>query len=96
MIAIIAQEDDLLTQTFENYFYCAAEIIFFIRHQNAQKLDDILTRRTLISYQMQVFDEVLVQTISEIMAKELNWTSEQINEEINLYRHSWKLMHSWK
>ncbi len=96
LIANIAQENDLLTQNFEGYTYCTAEIIFFIRHQNAQKLDDVLTRRTLISYQMQQFDEVLVKTISEIMAKELNWSSEQISKEVNLYRYSWKLMHSWK
>ena len=43
LIANIAQEDDKLTQNFENYSYCPAEIIFFIRHQNAHKLDDVFT-----------------------------------------------------
>jgi len=95
LIANIAQENNQLTETFENYDYCAAEVIFFIRHQNAQKLDDILTRRTLITHQMKDFDIIFVQTISEIMAKELNWHIEQITEEINLYQQSWKLMHSW-
>ncbi|MBK9792470.1 MAG: glycerol-3-phosphate dehydrogenase/oxidase [Sphingobacteriales bacterium] len=96
LIANIAQEELELTQQFTGYEYCPAEIIFFIRYQNGQKLDDILTRRTLISYQMKDFDEDLVKTVSEIMAKELNWSAEQITDEINLYRHSWKLMHSWK
>lgn len=96
LIANIAQENLESTQPFTGYEYCAAEIIFFIRFQNAQKLDDILTRRTLISYQMKDFDEVLVQTVSKIMAKELNWSAEQIDMEINLYRIAWKLMHSWK
>ncbi len=95
LIANIAQEDATLADTFENYNYSPAEIIFFIRHQNAQKLDDILTRRTLISYQMKDFDENFIQTISEIIAKELNWSSEKMKEEINFYRSSWKLMHSW-
>ena len=96
LIANIAQEELELTQQFVGYEYSPAEIIFFIRYQNGQKLDDILTRRTLISYQMKDFDEDLVKTVSEIMAKELNWSAEQIAIEINLYRHSWKLMHSWK
>ena len=96
LIANIAQENSELVLNFKDYNYSPAEIIFFIRHQHAQKLDDILTRRTLISYQMKDFDEDLVKTVSEIMTKELNWSAEQITIEINLYRHSWKLMHSWK
>ncbi len=96
LIANIAQENSELVLNFKDYNYTPAEIIFFIRHQNAQKLDDILTRRTLISYQMKDFDEDLVKTVSEIMTKELNWSAEQINIEVDLYRKSWKLMHSWK
>ncbi len=96
LIANIAQEDEALAQNFPSYPYCTAEIIFFIRHQNALKLDDILTRRTLITHQMKQFDEVLVKTISEIMAKELNWSLDQINDEVNLFRNAWKSMHSWK
>ena len=96
LIANIVQENNDLTHNFENYPYCPAEIVFFIRHQSAQKIDDIMTRRTLITHQMQTFDEDLIKTVSEIMAKELNWSSDQINEETNLYRNSWKLMHSWK
>ncbi|MDB5226080.1 MAG: glpD 1, partial [Bacteroidota bacterium] len=95
-IANITKENPVLTNTFENYAYCPAEMIFFIRFQNAQKIDDLLTRRTSITHQMKTFDEVLVQTVSEIMAKELNWSHEQITEEIKSYRNSWKLMHSWK
>jgi glycerol-3-phosphate dehydrogenase len=96
LIANIAQENSELVLNFKDYNYTPAEIIFFIRHQNAQKLDDILTRRTLISYQMKDFDEDLVKSVSEIMTKELNWSAEQINIEVDLYRKSWKLMHSWK
>ncbi len=96
LLANIAQQNLELIQNFVGYDYCPAEIIFFIRHQNGQKLDDILTRRTLISYQMKDFDQLLVKTVSEIMTKELNWSPEQIIEEINLYQNSWKLMHSWK
>jgi glycerol-3-phosphate dehydrogenase len=95
LIANIAQEDIQLAETFEKYDYSISEIIFFIRHQHAQKLDDILTRRTLITHQMQCFDENFVQTITEIMAKELNWSSEKIDAEKLAYKNSWNLMHSW-
>jgi glycerol-3-phosphate dehydrogenase len=96
LIANIIQSDSMLAGQFTNYPYSAAELLFFIRHQNAQRLDDILTRRTLISYQMKNFDKEFVESVAEIMSKELNWTAERISEEINLYRHSWELMHTWK
>ncbi len=95
-IANIARDNITLTEPFENYNYCLAEIYFFIRHQYAQKIDDILTRRTLITYQMKTFDETFVQTIAKIMAKELNWTEEQTTIEIKTYHHAWELMHTWK
>jgi glycerol-3-phosphate dehydrogenase len=96
LIADIIQENHEWVKQFSKYPYCPSEFIFFIRHQSALKLDDLLTRRTLITHQMQEFDEELVTTVSEIMAKELNWTSVQIKEQVNLYRDAWKLMHSWK
>lgn len=94
-IADIVRNNPQLAEQFKNYPYSIAEFLFFIRHQNAQRLDDILTRRTLISYQMKTFDKEFVDSAIEIMAKELNWSNERINEEFNLYYHSWKLMHSW-
>lgn len=95
LIANIAQSNSDLTENFSNYPYCTAEVIFFIRHQNALRLDDILTRRTLISYQMKKYDTILVAKISTIMAKELNWNNKQIEIEQNIYHDAWKLMHTW-
>lgn len=95
LIANIAQEDIQLAENFEKYNYSAAEIIFFIRHQHALRLDDILTRRTLITHQMQFFDENFVETITEIMSKELNWSEEKKEVEVTAFKNSWNLMHSW-
>jgi len=96
LIANIVQNNLDLVENFEKYNYCLAEVYFFIRHQFVQKLDDLLTRRTLITYQMQTFDGNLVQTIATIMAKELNWNENQQKEEINLYKQAWLLMHTWQ
>lgn len=96
LIANIAQENLEHIKPAAPFNYCPAEFIFFIRHQQAQKLDDILTRRTLISYQMKQFDEKLVKSVAEIMAKELNWSAELEETEVNQYKKSWALMHTWK
>ena len=96
LIANLVQDNLELIQPFEKYPYSNAEILFFIRHQHAQKLDDILTRRTLITYQMQTYDELLVIAVSELMTKELNWSNEQKEREINEYKNAWNLMHTWR
>ena len=96
LIANIVQNNLDLVENFEKYNYCLAEVYFFIRHQFVQKLDDLLTRRTLITCQMQTFDDDFVHTIATIMAKELNWNENQQKEEINLYKQAWLLMHTWQ
>lgn len=96
LIANIAQEDAELATSFERYPYCPAELIFFIRHQYALKLDDLLTRRTLITQQMKGYDEELVQSVAQLMAKELNWSLELVRQEMLSYKDSWNSMHSWK
>lgn len=96
LIAEIVQENYSYKNQFQKYPYTPAEIIFFIRHQSAIKLDDILTRRTLLSYQMKIYDDDIINYIANIMAHELNWDTEQINIEIETYKNQWKLMHYWK
>lgn len=78
------------------YNYTFAELLFFIRHQNAMKLDDFFTRRTLISYQMKDYDESVVMQVAEIFTHELHWNDEKKSAEIKEYYYFWKLMHTWK
>ncbi len=96
LIEKIKRENIQNSTLLKNYPYSTAEIIFFIRHQHAEKLDDILTRRTLITYQMKNYEEDLIENVLNIMAKELNWNNERIEIEKIEYKNAWVLMHSWK
>jgi glycerol-3-phosphate dehydrogenase len=96
LIEEIAGNDPLLKQPLHGYPVCAAELLFFIRYQHALTIDDLLTRRTSVTHGMQSFDEDLVRSVSEIISKELNWSSGQTEKEIEAYRNAWKLMHTWK
>jgi glycerol-3-phosphate dehydrogenase len=78
------------------YRYLIAEFIFFIRYQHAVTLDDIFTRRTLISYNMKVWDEPLIQKTLEIFRQELSWSEEECSHQVESYRKSWEEMHTWK
>ncbi|MCB0512531.1 MAG: glycerol-3-phosphate dehydrogenase/oxidase [Bacteroidetes bacterium] len=94
--SIVQDFNDIeLTKQDKKYPYSDAEFIFFIRFQNALKIDDLLTRRTLVTYQMKNFDAEYVSKIATIMAKELDWNDTQKLNEINDYKNAWQLMHSW-
>ena len=81
---------------FPNSNYIIAEIIFFIRYQHAVMLDDILNRRTLLSYSMKDWNEDLINIICDIFKEELDWTEEDKVNQIKNYRKNWDLMHSWE
>ncbi|MBX7262156.1 MAG: FAD-dependent oxidoreductase, partial [Chitinophagales bacterium] len=96
IISIVQDFNDItLSNQDEKYPYSDVEFIFFIRFQNALKIDDLLTRRTLVTYQMKNFDAEYVSKIATIMAKELDWNDTQKLNEINDYKNAWQLMHSW-
>ncbi|MCB9032863.1 MAG: glycerol-3-phosphate dehydrogenase/oxidase [Chitinophagales bacterium] len=96
LIAAIIQENESYLQTITDFNYTIAEVLFFIRHQHAVRLTDVLTRRTIISYAMQQWNEALINSIVSIMQKELHWTEEQVANEIEHYKKEWQIMHSWK
>lgn len=78
------------------YRYLKAEFIFFIRYQHAVTLDDIFTRRTLISYNMKDWDEALIDAACDIFRTELHWSEDEVTKQKTSYRKSWDEMHTWK
>lgn len=95
-IAELIREDKKRITNISDTNYTIAEILFFIRYQNALRLGDVLTRRTLISYKLQKWDQKKIDGIVQIMASELNWNASRIKEEISIYRTEWETMHTWK
>ncbi len=96
LITQIAEEDDTFLRLFEGYNCTPAEIIFYIRYQHAVRLDDILTRRTTITYLMKEYDEKIVEEVARLLGKELNLNNLQIEKEINIYKAECNKMHYWK
>lgn len=92
---IVDEADNNALQLDIKYRYLVAEIIFFIRYQHAVTLDDIFTRRTLISYNMKDWDEKLINNVCNICVGELGWSEQEVKEHISLYRNNWELMHRW-
>ena len=77
----------------KNFPYTKAEIIFFTRHHFAQQLEDMLTRRTSITYAMKDPDEGLIENVASIMAKELGRDTSWIEEQKHKYHQHWLEYH---
>ncbi len=93
----IIDEDESLGYRFDiKYKYLKAEIVFFIRHQSAVTLDDVLTRRTLISYNMKDWDEKLINNVCDLFQQELHWTDSEKVSQVSRYRKTWEIMHTWR
>ena len=93
----ILQEDSNYSRVLiEGLDYLEADVIFYIRYQNAQKLSDVLTRRMSITYRMKVIDDALVKRVANIMQKELNWTEAKRAQRIIDFEAHWKTLHPLK
>ncbi len=90
---IIRENHDNASKLSAKYNYLKAEIIFFCRHQFAEKLSDMLTRRTSITYAMKVYDEDLINDVAVIMASELRQDDIWIEEERKKYYAHWREYH---
>jgi glycerol-3-phosphate dehydrogenase len=77
----------------KEYSLTKAEIVFFVSHQFARHVEDILTRRTSITYAMKEFDENLVVEVARLICEESNKTFAWIEEELNRYRTYWLEYH---
>lgn len=78
------------------YIYTITGMRFYIRHQHAVTLDDILTRRTIISYNMKEWDQPLIDRLCQVFAEELGWDGSEIIRQTERYRKEWEIMHTWK
>jgi glycerol-3-phosphate dehydrogenase len=77
----------------EGLNYQIADIIFYIRYQNAQKLSDVLTRRMTLTYRMKTINESIVEKVAAVMQKELDWTEAKKAQRIMDYTDHWKTLH---
>ncbi len=75
------------------YPYTRAELLFYIRYQFAQQVQDILTRRTSVTYAMRDYDDALVKKVAELMARELQQDTAWIENAVNDYRQHWQEYH---
>ncbi|QMU72684.1 glycerol-3-phosphate dehydrogenase/oxidase [Streptacidiphilus sp. P02-A3a] len=86
LLELIAAEPGLAEPLGGADDYLRAEVVHAVRSEGAQRLDDVLARRTRIS--IETFDRgtASMREAAELMAGELGWDQRRIDREVEQYR----------
>jgi glycerol-3-phosphate dehydrogenase len=95
MSAILAENEKNHQFIIEGLEYQFADVIFYIRHQHALKLSDILTRRMAISYRLKKVNQDWLNQIATVMQLELNWSENQKEQAMLEYMQHWEILQTW-
>lgn len=70
-----------------------AEVVYHTRHLFAQKVADVLTRRTAVTYALKDFDKEGVRNAAVLMARELKKDDTWVEEQVKEYYEHWREYH---
>ncbi|PWJ55398.1 glycerol-3-phosphate dehydrogenase [Quadrisphaera granulorum] len=62
-----------------------AEVVYAATHEGALHLEDVLTRRTRLSYERADRGTAAARAAAELMAGPLGWTAERVEQEVGTY-----------
>jgi glycerol-3-phosphate dehydrogenase len=65
--------------------YLKAEVVYSAREEGAMHLEDVLVRRTHINFEVQDRGVEAAPVVAELMAKELGWSDEHRQTELDAY-----------
>ena len=66
--------------------YLRAEIVHGVTHEGALHLEDVMTIRTRLTYEVRDHALAAVDEIAELMAEPLGWSPERTEQEVTAYR----------
>lgn len=85
-IVNICEADKSMAKPIENASaYLRAEIVYAVTHEGALHLEDIMARRTRMTYEYKNEGQAAVAEIAAIAAKELDWSKKRLESEVASY-----------
>lgn len=90
---ILKEENSFSKPLISGYKTTVAEVVYHTRYLFAQHVEDILTRRTALTYAMKNFEPEAIRATAAIMAKELKKEEQWITTQVNEYHEHWKEYH---
>ncbi len=85
-VLALAEEDASLLEPIPGADdYLKAEVVYAVRDEGAMHLEDVLVRRTHINFEVQDRGREAAPVVAELMARELDWSDEQRQAELDAY-----------
>ena len=79
-------QPELLEELIPGLAYLKAEILYAVTHEGATSIDDVLSRRTRISFEASDQGLSALDVVADLIGETLGWSSAQRKASINNYR----------
>jgi glycerol-3-phosphate dehydrogenase len=86
VLDLIDEEKSLGERLLPDLPYVRAEVVYACRAEMAMTLEDVLARRTRIILEDGARGVGVAPEVAALMARELGWSSDQANSQVQLYR----------
>jgi glycerol-3-phosphate dehydrogenase len=86
LLALVDERPELGERVPGAEAYLKAEIVYAVTHEGALHLEDVMTLRTRLTYELRDHALSAVQTIAELIGRELGWTPQRREIEVAAYR----------
>jgi glycerol-3-phosphate dehydrogenase len=86
LLALVDERPELGERVPGAEAYLKAEIVYAVTHEGALHLEDVMTLRTRLTYEVRDHALSAVQTIAELIGRELGWTPQRREIEVAAYR----------
>jgi len=86
LLELVAQRPELSAPLPGADEYLAVEALYATSHEGALHVDDVLARRTRISFESWDRGEAAAEPVAQLMAEVLGWSEAKIGREVEVYR----------
>lgn len=86
VLDLVTAEPELATALVGAENYVSAEVVFAATHEGALHVDDVLTRRTHVAFEVPDRGLLAAESVARLMAPVLAWNEAPIDREITHYR----------
>ena len=86
LLQMVRERPDLGRPLEASEDYLRAEIVYAVEAEGARHLDDVLTRRTRITFETWDRGIAAAEEAARLMAEPLGWSDEQVEREVEYYR----------
>ncbi|GHD30647.1 glycerol-3-phosphate dehydrogenase/oxidase [Nocardiopsis kunsanensis] len=86
LLDLVKERPDLGNPLEGSEDYLRAEVVYAVEAEGARHLDDVLTRRTRITFETWDRGIAAAEEAARLMAEPLGWSDEQVEREVEYYR----------